>query len=441
MRRRLVVLAAVTIGFCGLLTPGRAPAQQAAPGGPLTRSNPTPFAPSHVIAGAQFTSPRYDPPSNQWGDILPTVWSDDGSTYVLMDDGGVDVPLRGGLWRQSLAKVTGTPPRLRFRHVGDPDAPPPRTWGQIASGRDNDDGPLGPYYSIGLTEADGIFYATQQRDWNWGANARFTGLVGIAYSRDRGDTWHSVDKAFPAPLGNLSFVDGGGPGGAHPDGFVYAIGTEREFNASRLVVGRVRPDPASVTDPARWQWYAGAHVLPDGRRLPVWSSEVQAAQPALTWSSHITYPQISYDAPLHRYLLTFTYSYDSQPPEVWKGGAELVILEGPSPWGPFSFVASSKRFGPSNGYGAGFPSQWISRDGQDLWLKWAANFAGCDKDLDCSGKYGFNVAGVHLTLAKRRRSAVAEPDVAIVAPFAVLLALGGARLRRKRLRSRLTPEL
>jgi hypothetical protein len=81
---------------------------------------------------------------------------------------------------------------------------------------------------------------------------------------------------------------------------------------------------------------------------------------------------------------------------VWKGGAELVILDAPNPWGPFTFVAASKNFGPSNGYGAGFPSQWISRDGKDLWLKWAANFAGCNAGLDCSGKYGFNLARVHL---------------------------------------------
>jgi hypothetical protein len=76
-----------------------------------------------------------------------------------------------------------------------------------------------------------------------------------------------------------------------------------------------------------------------------------------------------------------------------------VILEAPTPEGPFSFVARSREFGPSNGYGAGFPSQWISRDGRELWMKWAANFAGCAKGLDCTGKYGFNMAKVHLTLA------------------------------------------
>src|SRR5947209_12070710 len=108
------------------------------PGTALMRSNPTPFRTSTRILGAVWTSPRYDPPPNQAGDILPTLWSDDGSSYVLMDDGGVDVPLAGGLWRQSLAHISGTPPHLRFHHVGDSSLPPPRTWGQIGGNRDND---------------------------------------------------------------------------------------------------------------------------------------------------------------------------------------------------------------------------------------------------------------------------------------------------------------
>jgi hypothetical protein len=368
------------------------------PGGPLSRANVTPLPASTTITTARWLTGRYDPPGNQWGDILPTVWSDDGSTYVLMDDGGVDVPLAGGFWRQSLAKISGAPPQLRFRRVGDPNLPAPHTWGQIAGNTDKDDGPLGPYYSIGFAEAGGIFYATQQRNWNWSANGPFTGLVGIAYSTDHGKTWQFPRKSFPAPLGNLTFIDGGGAGGAYPDGYMYAIGTEREFNASRLLLGRVPTGVANVTDPSQWQWYVGSTTA-GGASVPQWSSSVSAAVPVLSWSNHITYPQMAYDPGLHRYLLTFTYSYSSTPPAVWKGGAELVIAESPTPWGPFSFVAASREFGPSNGYGAGFPSQWISPDGRTLWLKWAANFAGCAKGLDCSGAYGFNVAEVRLTVS------------------------------------------
>jgi hypothetical protein len=387
------------------------------PGEPLTSLNTTPFPPSDYIVGARWTSARYASPPNQSGDILATIWSSNGSTYVMMDDGGVDVPVSGGLWRQSVALVTGTPPDLRFRHVGDRFSPSPRTWAQIGNNPDTDQGPLGPYYSSGFTEVQGVFYATQQRDWDWRANGVFNGLAGIAYSEDHGETWHSVGKSFDAPLGNLTFVDEGAPGGAYPDGYVYAIGTPREFNASSLVLGRVRPGVQNITDPARWQWFAGAQS-DNGHRSVRWSRTLGSAAPVFRWAAHITYPEMTYDKPLGRYLLTFTFSYSSQPPTLWTGGAELVMLQAPTPSGPFSFVAHSSEFGPSNGYDAGFPSQWISRDGRHLWLKWAANFAGCAKGIDCSGKYGFNVARLQLTVrAIPARGAV---DGAHFGPLAVL---------------------
>jgi hypothetical protein len=368
------------------------------PGGPLTRANPTPLPPSRFVVGARWTSRRYDPPANQRGDILPTVWADDGGTYVMMDDGGVDVPTLGGLWRQSIARIDGTPPRLAFRHVGNPFAPPPRTFAEIHGNPALDTGPLGPYYSSGFVEVDHVFYATQQRDWGWSGNSPFTGLEGIAYSTNHGRTWRFPAKPFDAPLGNLTWIARGPQGGSHPDGYVYALGTEREFNGSELLLGRVRPGIANITTPARWQWLAVPGAA-GGASRPRWTTSFSSAATVLRWNSHLTYPQISYDAPLRRYLLTFTYSYSLVPPAIWTGGAELVILEAPHPWGPFSFVASSHEFGPSNGYDPGFPPQWISVNGRDLWLKWAANFDGCSPGLNCGGKYGFNLARVSLTLA------------------------------------------
>jgi hypothetical protein len=147
---------------------------------------------------------------------------------------------------------------------------------------------------------------------------------------------------------------------------------------------------------------------------------------------------MTYDKPLKRYLLTFTYSYSSQPPAIWTGGAELVILAAPTPTGPFSFVARSSGFGPSNGYDAGFPSQWISPDGRDLWLKWAANFLGCSKGIDCSGKYGFNVARLHLTTRAATARSINRDHLGALAvvsgALSLLFALGFGRRRQVKAR-------
>jgi hypothetical protein len=386
-------LACLALAISGLATASTALAY-------LSSHNITPLPRSSVIVGAAWTSRRYDPPTNEWGDILPTIWGDDGNEYTIMDDGGTDVPLAGGVWRQSLARISGMPPRIHFTHVGDRDKPPPATFGQIRHNPGLWVGPLGPYYSSGLVEANHVFYATQELDWNWNANAPFAGLAGIAYSRNRGEDWQFANKQFPAPLGNLNWVIRG-QGGFFVDGYVYAIASEREFNADRLILGRTRPDVADMTDPARWQWVSG-WTSSDGLPWPVFSSSLASAVPILSWSSHLTYPQMAFDAPLHRYLMTFTYAYAAKPPDMWRDGSELMIVEGPHPWGPFSFVAAEPNFGPSNGYGAGFPINWISRNGQDVWLKWAANFDGCRPRLDCSGGYGFNYRRIHLTLAGRR---------------------------------------
>lgn len=386
------MLASAAIFVCALVLLAPAAARAA-----LSTYNTGPFLSSKVIVGARWTSPRYGPPRGQWGDILPTVWGDDGNEYTMMDDGGTDVPITGGLWRQSLARITGTPPRIQFHYVGNPYNPPAHTYAQIRANPAVWVGPLGPYYSSGLVEAGHVFFATQEYDWNWNANGPFQGLDGIAYSVDDGSHWTFAGKHFPAPLGNLSWVIRG-RGGFFPDGYVYALATEREFNASKLIMGRARPDVADLTDPSKWQWLSG-WTQRTGAPWPMFSSSFTSAFPISVWGSHITYPEMTYDSPIRRYLLTFTYSYGSAPPGIWQDGAELEILEAPHPWGPFSFVADEPDFGPSNGYAAGIPVGWISRNGRDVWLKWSANFDGCEPQLNCSGAYGFNYRRLHLTLA------------------------------------------
>ncbi len=379
-----IISACAATGLIGL----SAPAALA-----LTSRNNTPFPSSKVLSGAAWTSARHGPPSNQFGDILPTPWADDGHLYVLMDDGGTDAPPGGALWRNSFAEISGSPGHLKFRRIGA--TPPAATWGQIFANRQRYSGPLGHHYSTGFTIVNHVFFATQDDDWNWNANKPFGGLFGMAYSTDRGGHWHFPRKRFPGHIGNLNWVQWGRARGA-PDGYVYAIASEREFNASTLVLGRSRPDIADITDPSRWQWASGAPVR--STRRPTWSSSVAQATPILRWSNHITYPRETYDPGLHRYLLSFTYSYGAKVPAVWKAGADMVLLDAPHPWGPFSFVTQDPYFGPSNGYDPTFPIKWISPNGLDLWMVWAANFDGCNRGLSCAGAYGFNYARLHLEL-------------------------------------------
>ena len=376
----------------------------------LSTTNNTPFFSSRAIASAQWTSRRFDPPANQFGDILSTSSVDSRSLFVLIDDGGTDT---GGqaLWRNHLDRITGTPGRLRFMRVGT--MPPPATWVQITRDPTLWRGAVGSFYSMGFAVVQGVFYATQANDWDWKDNGPFNGLAGIAYSTDQGKHWQAPAKPFLGATGNLNFVQYSSEGAASGD-WVYAIATEREFNASTLFLGRAPDTISGITDPAQWQWAEGGPAAVGGE--PQWTSSISQAAPILTWTDHITYPRMSYDAGLGRYLLTFTYSYSDTPPGIWQNGSELVVLESAQPWGPFQFVARQPWFGPTNGYDPALPENWISPTGTSVWMIWAANFDGCARGLDCSGAYGFNYRQLNLTPAGRAARPTRPRHIARLTP-------------------------
>jgi hypothetical protein len=108
------VLGAVVAAAVSLVAPGSAAA--------ITTSNNTPFPTSKAITGASWTSAPYAPPTNQFGDILSTSSTADGGMYVLMDDGGTGTS-GGALWRNSFARITGSPRKLQLTRVGS-SAPP-----------------------------------------------------------------------------------------------------------------------------------------------------------------------------------------------------------------------------------------------------------------------------------------------------------------------------
>ena len=396
VRRFLISTACAAVP--AVLGAGAPPASAAA--GQLSRVNDTPFPTSTLITDATWTTNRYDPPPNQFGDILSTSSLTGDSMYVLINDGGTGTQ-KPAMWRNSFAKVTGQPGQLQFTNVGDPG--PAKTYADVNADESQLSGPLGSYYANGFTAVGGVFYATQVTDYDWNNNAAWNGLTGIAYSTDQGQSWQSPKQPFPGPTGNLNFIQYGDDAAA-PDGYVYAIATEREFNANTLILGRAKADTQDITNPARWQWVSN-FTTTGGSTDTIWTNSISDAKPVLTWNDHITYPRMSYDAGLHRYLLTFTYSYTDSTPGVWKDGSQLVVLESPTPAGPFSFVTTQQYFGPSNGYDPALPVNWMNPNGTDMWMIWAANFDSCSTGLDCSGAYGFNYAQLHLTTAAEEPSA------------------------------------
>jgi len=266
-----------------------------------------------------------------------------------------------------------------------------------------------------------------------------------------------------------------------PKGCIYAIVSQGgyqdpkdpngidQFIARYLYLARMAPGTPEhhyeeVVNPLNWEWFAGF----DRSDQPTWvaANDAQLAakirslssprdgragcgantERCLFWNQpaggagHVNYPHMAFDAALQRYLLTFTdyYYRDIQPPSekgpMVQGGSELILLEAPHPWGPWSFVLRTPYLGSGNAYGPSVPVQWHRQrtdTGQDLWMIWAANFSGCGKPLLvpanlCQGVYGMNLQRLHLTTAGSA-GAIAPPwmsqEVGFTSP-------GGATLER-----------
>ena len=442
----------------------------------LTPDNDTggAFPSSSRIVGAQWTSHfTVGAAGSESGDILPTTWADDGNLYSVFDDGSISGQTNCPVWRSFCRsgqfKITGDsyPPNLQVTaaNSGDFGGDSSVRLCSRSSNATDPAPPAYPCYSIGIESINGVLYSTVVKGWPYGNEALYEqhqdlsrGLWGIKYSTDHGATWQGtlggshVFARTTAPSGALETLNwvqygqdhtGGASANAAPaddsDGhrYIYAVATEREYNASYLFLGRTQApgfaenpqaSAASVTDPSSWQWYAGQ----DHSGNPAWGDGqagldaavsvpgAQGARDGAFWDDHVTYPHLTYDAGIGRYLLTFTdslhqanvYGGFAGLDHEWSGGAELVILDAPNPWGPFSFVAREKYFGPGNGYSPSFPVKWISGGGRDLWLLWSANFnhpadgpngqGPCTDEVPadlCGGTYGMNLRQLHLTLS------------------------------------------
>ena len=93
-------------------------------------------------------------------------------------------PLAGGIWRQSVARITGTPPHIRLtarrqsrsrrRRTRSPRSARTRPVARARSARTT---------ASGLVAVGHVLFATEENDWNWNANGPFAGLDGDRVSR------------------------------------------------------------------------------------------------------------------------------------------------------------------------------------------------------------------------------------------------------------------
>jgi len=344
-----------------------------------------PFEPSRDIRGIAFT---HNITAYTDADTWYPSWASDGNMYSGWTDGEIGEESchssGGGRARTGNARISGDDPLfLTVESLGSEPASALPYGGRYPSANLVHDGVW--YYGTYCVDFD--LSKPEYRDlYSW---AICGPVPGFRISRDYGKTWTpsplSPDRPlFPesgkdgrqVKMGTPHFVDFGRNLEHSPDGKAYLVGhgaldadpTPRIAGNSWIAgdavyLARVTPSPKNINDLKAYEFFAGQGA--DGR--PVWSRDFADIQPLLTWNDRLGCVTITYNAPLHRYLMCVT--------DGWPGVEDMnsYILEADEITGPYRMVTFMNKFG-RQGYFLCFPSKFISADGRTAWLSYSANF-------------------------------------------------------------------
>lgn len=355
------------------------------------------FRPSDFLTGLEWltVSSRYEGSNS---DMHWVAWTESGDLFTVDDDG----QNFGSPWNfANLMHVEGTPPdhvvRLvsQFPELVRPDSMRFRRYvdGAVAVGSriyvaayDYDDEVPGfedSLHVLDLTSPNG-------------------GVAGLMHSDDRGATWQNVpspditvDDYFLGPrFAGLAFVQFGPGATGIPEkygDYLFALSNDGNWETGdHIFLARVPRD--SVSDRSAWEFFAspGEGSVPAAE--PAWSRDENRARPILRDPGRIGHPTMTYLPGQDRFLLT--YSTDSVPHTLntprevalstWVKRTELLVFEGPSPWGPWGLVHHDDAWEhPHTPYLPQVPGKWLDADGLGGWMI----FSGDYTVPDCQGDY------------------------------------------------------
>jgi len=161
-------------------------------------------------------------------------------------------------------------------------------------------------------------------------------------------------------------------------------------SADQVYLARVTPSSETINDLEAYEFYAGRDC--DGE--PIWTSDFAKIEPLLEWNNNMGCVTATWVPGLNKYLMCVTNGW----PTVAK--MDSYILEADEITGPWRMVAYLKDFG-EQAYFLNFPSKFISRDGNTLWLSYSANFSSGWNGVDLKinppgGRYGLSLHEIKL---------------------------------------------
>ena len=386
-----------------------------------------PFPPSTVITGIALTG-RHK--AYEKADTWFPSWASDGDVYSPYADGWVKGlwSSGGGIWisdkrpAEGAAKITGNDPM-------NLQVTPLTLYHTFAE-------PYGGRYPCASLVFNGVWYygtyavdvpISKEYNCMWCSAGP---LVGFGISRDLGLTWQDTKLT---PTNNLfqetakdghrvkmamaHFVDLGKNMEHSPDGYAYLVGdgaltpgtpsaqallsaptwgkyNQTIFKGDMFYLARTKPSPETINDKAAWEFYGGK----DARGNPVWTKSFDGMKPLFEWVGHCGGAQVTYDAPLKKYLWLVTDPLEGTGG--FLGGLYGVpyntyVLESDELTGPWKLVTYMRKFG-QQAYWLNVPSKFISADGRTAWLCYSANWTADMKEDPPESKYALSLHEINL---------------------------------------------
>jgi hypothetical protein len=332
-----------------------------------------------AVVGANRTVWRGEPGA---GDTWPTALTASGRTFAFVCDTKLGpmglTELQGDAFLGALNVTVVAPDPLNWLQLCAPyNASRVEDFGNVKPG--------------GIAEVGGVLVvgaACISYGADVGDDALFVrqrNIAGfVAMSEDAGLTWANATPvgAFPGRFAAPVFTScGRGAPCPDPDSslqWTYVFFTGSSFgdasyweNGDAHFLARVSPTPADIANPAAYQYYAGAGGGASPRAQ--WTPDAAQAQPVLTFGRMLGQNSLHYNSQLGRWLCAnYGFVSDSGQPTPWHQlpwhtpntprRTQLVLLEAPQPWGPWSIFYREDDFGApwmsQGAYGTTFPAAW-----------------------------------------------------------------------------------
>ena len=315
---------------------------------------------SEFINGIKWRGERLSyPEPHIKGDTYPMTWADDDNIYVSAGDpawgettDGLDIEkFEGGPEDYKISKVN---------HMND------YRGGAGAGAKPS-----------GMICVDGILYLAFQNLLGMKlpafGDASQNGCDSVIVSSSHmGRYWNPAyeniaEPTFPGfEFGGPAFINFGKNNENARDGYVYAVSADQWDNGSNMRLGRVPND--KIARKEEWEWVCAF----DMAGQPVWNRNLRASIPVLSMHRHMSLPEMVYLAGINRYLLlTWRLRKDFS----CNHGSDLIILEAPEPWGPFSMVYYEELWeGELGPYCPRLPLKWVEADGKTCWMQFSGRW-------------------------------------------------------------------